>query len=77
MMAIASWVKLLAVPGPPPGPWDAKAAPAQSEARTVDAVAKASGGMRRPVRDNVIAISCVDFGRRYGRQPMPVLKNVS
>ena len=28
MMAIASCVKLLAVPGPPPGPWEAKAASA-------------------------------------------------
>src|SRR6266699_427689 len=76
MTAIASWVKLLAVPGPPPGPCEAKAAPAHSEVRTGDAAAKASCGIRA-VRDDVIAISCVDFGRRYGRQPMPVLKNVS
>src|SRR6266404_5570793 len=74
MMAIASWVKLLAVPGPPPGPCEAKAAPAHSEVRTVDAAAKA---IIRVVQDNVIAISCVEFGRRYGRQGMPVLKNVS
>jgi hypothetical protein len=76
MTAMASWVKLLAVPTPPPGPCEAKAAPAHSDVTTADAVADANCGIRF-VRDNVIAISCVDFGRRYGRQPIPVLKNVS
>jgi hypothetical protein len=45
-MAMASWVKLLAVPIPPPGPWDAKAAVAGNEATSVDAAATTKRDMR-------------------------------
>jgi hypothetical protein len=61
-MAIASWVKLLAVPGPPPGPWDAKAGLADSKAVIAGAAAKASckipGLFRGIFRDDAMTISC-------------------
>ena len=40
MMAIANWVKLLAVPGPPPGPWEAKAGVTDKTAAIAGAMAK-------------------------------------
>jgi hypothetical protein len=39
---MVSWVKLLAVPRPPPGPWDAKAAPVHELMR---------GGITKTARD--------------------------
>jgi hypothetical protein len=57
-MAIASWVKLLAVPGPPPGPWDAKAGLADSKAAIAGAAAKASADIGSLVRFDAMIISC-------------------
>jgi hypothetical protein len=57
-MAIASWVKLLAVPGPPPGPWDARAGLANNEAASIDVAAKAKADIRSIFRDDVMTISC-------------------
>lgn len=54
---MASCVKLLAVPGPPPGPWDAKAALAHDKLATVDVAAKAACDIRGIVRDEVMTIS--------------------
>jgi hypothetical protein len=57
MMAMASWVKPLAVPGPPPGPCEAKAALADSKV-AAEAPAKASRDIECLRRD--ITISCVE-----------------
>jgi len=54
MIAIASWVKLLAAPGPPPGPWDAKAAFAHNKQAMANGVAKAAGDIRGNFRDEAI-----------------------
>jgi len=54
MIAIASCVKLLAVPGPPPGPWDAKAASAHNKQAAANGVAKAAGDIRGNFRDDAI-----------------------
>jgi hypothetical protein len=54
---MASWVKPLAVPGPPPGPCDAKAASAHAKPATIDAAAKAKCEIRCLVRDDVMIIS--------------------
>ena len=58
MMAITSWVKLLAVPGPPPGPCEARAALAGSKTAVTAAVAKAIRDIRGVMRDEVMTISC-------------------
>jgi hypothetical protein len=42
MIAMMSWVKGLAVPGPPPGPWEASAKLAESKA-AADVNATANG----------------------------------
>jgi len=63
MIAIASCVKLLAVPGPPPGPWDAKAAFANKQV-AANGAAKAACDIRGNfrddaiLRDDVMTISC-------------------
>jgi hypothetical protein len=56
MMAIANCVKPLAVPGPPPGPCEAKAAVADNEVTRADA--KASCDSPSLVRDDAMTISC-------------------
>src|ERR1700730_3396985 len=53
MMAMAIWVKPLAVPGPTPGPWDASAAFAHSNPAAADTMAK----MKRDTRDVAMTIS--------------------
>jgi hypothetical protein len=58
MIAMASCVKLLAVPGPPPGPCDAKATPAHDKPATVAAAAEAKRDIRCLVRDDAMTISC-------------------
>jgi hypothetical protein len=53
---MASCVKLLAVPGPPPGPWDARAWPAENKAIITGAKAKFDSlGI---FRDDAMTISC-------------------
>src|ERR1700720_842956 len=56
MIAMASCVKLLAVPGPPPGPWDARAWPAENKAIPTGAAAK--GDIQGIFRDDAMTISC-------------------
>jgi hypothetical protein len=58
MIAMANCVKPLAVPGPPPGPCEAKAAFAHSVAVTIDAAVAAMRDKRCLVRDDVMIISC-------------------
>jgi hypothetical protein len=58
MIAMAIWVKLPAVPGPPPGPWEATAAPVQSEVASVDAAARAKADIGSPDRFDAKIISC-------------------
>src|ERR1700736_1067412 len=58
MIAIASWVKLLTVPGPPPGPCEAKAALAHNRLASADVAAKTNCDTRCAVRDDAMAISC-------------------
>src|SRR5947208_15755031 len=53
MIAIANCVKLLAVPGPTPGPCEAKAAPAHDRQATI-----AVADIRCLVRDDAVTISC-------------------
>src|ERR1700694_840157 len=73
MTAMASWVKLLAVPGPTPGPWEATAAWAHGNPAAADMMAKT----KRDMRDVAMPISCDEEAfRRYGRQPTPVLSDV-
>jgi hypothetical protein len=55
---MASCVKLLAVPGPPPGPWDAKAALTHNKLATVEVAAKVKCDIRGILRDNAMTISC-------------------
>src|ERR1017187_717878 len=57
-MAMTSWVKLPAVPGPPPGPCDAKAALAHNRPAAVDVVAKARRDLPSLIRDDAMTISC-------------------
>jgi hypothetical protein len=54
MIAITSCVKLLAVPGPPPGPCEAKVAPVHDRQATIAVAAKA----KRDMRDDAMTISC-------------------
>jgi hypothetical protein len=56
MIAMASCVKLLAVPGPPPGPWDARPWPAENKA--IPAGAKAKRDIQGIFRDDAMTISC-------------------
>jgi hypothetical protein len=73
MTAMASWVKGLAVPSPPPGPCDANAAPADNEA-SVRVAVKAKRDIRCRVRDDVMTISRDEEAwGSYGRQAVPVL----
>ena len=58
MIAIASCVKLLAVPGPPPGPCEAKAALAHNKTATTDEAANAKRDIRHPIKDDAMTISC-------------------
>ena len=58
MIAMASCVKPLAAPGPPPGPWDAKAALAHNRQAAANGVAKAACDIRGIFRDDVTTISC-------------------
>jgi hypothetical protein len=51
-------VKLLAVPRPPPGPWDAKASPAHSKLPTVDAATSVHCDIPDIFRNDVMTISC-------------------
>jgi hypothetical protein len=60
--AIASWVKLVAVPGPVPGPCAAKAALAVASAARLD-VAQAERVIRVALRKVAMMISC-DIRRR-------------
>ena len=53
---MASCVKLLAVPGPPPGPWDARAWPAENKAIPAGATAKRD--IQGIFRDDAMTISC-------------------
>jgi hypothetical protein len=55
---MASWVKWLAVPGPPPGPCDAKAAWAHSTLATVDAAIKAKRDVRCLALNGTMTIFC-------------------
>jgi hypothetical protein len=57
-MAIVSCVKLLAVPGPPPGPCDASAAWAESKTVAADAKESAVRHDRRHFPDEGMKISC-------------------
>jgi hypothetical protein len=56
---MASWVKPLAVPGPPPGPWEAKAADVAGTAMSV--AANARRGIRCIIPANGTTISCENF----------------
>src|SRR5216683_8059648 len=56
-MAIASWVRPLAVPGPAPGPCDANAAPAQQKPATVEATTTAARKVRLLTAIHLMAIS--------------------
>jgi hypothetical protein len=58
MIAIASWVRGLAVPKPPPGPCDAKAASVDSKTAIAGIAAEAARDIRSLVRKNVMTISC-------------------
>jgi len=58
MIAMANCVKLLAVPGPPPGPCEAKAAPAHDKQTTVAVAAEAKRDIRCLMRDDAMIISC-------------------
>jgi hypothetical protein len=58
MIAIANCVKLLAVPGPTPGPCEAKAAFAHNKPATADIAAKAKRDIRCLMRDDAMTISC-------------------
>src|ERR1700722_6498313 len=55
MTAITSWMRSLAVPGPPPGPCEARAAPAGSKAAATAAPIRDIRGVKR---DGVMTISC-------------------
>jgi hypothetical protein len=59
-MAMASCVKLLAVPGPPPGPCEAKAALAANKPAAVDEVTNATRDIRCIRRNHAMTISCDD-----------------
>src|ERR1700682_3690881 len=56
-MAMTSCVKLLAVPGPPPGPCEAKAGPAHDRQTTIDGAAKAKRDIRCLMRGDAMTIS--------------------
>jgi hypothetical protein len=58
-MAMASWVKPLAVPGPPPGPWEAKAADVAGAAMSV--AVNARRDIRCIIPDNGMTISRENF----------------
>ena len=58
MIAIASCVKLLAVPGPAPGPCEAKAALAHNKPATTDEAAKANRDSRCVMKYDAMTISC-------------------
>jgi hypothetical protein len=58
MIAIITCVKLLAVPGPPPGPCEAKAAFAHNKPATADMAAKAKRDTRCLMEDDAMTISC-------------------
>jgi hypothetical protein len=58
MIAIANCVKGLAVPKPPPGPCEAKAAVAGSELAAIAAVAKTRREIRSLVPIEAMTISC-------------------
>jgi hypothetical protein len=58
MIAIITCVKLLAVPGPTPGPCEAKAAFAHDNPATADMAAKAKRDIRCLVSDDAMTISC-------------------
>jgi hypothetical protein len=58
IIAIASWVKWLAVPVATPGPCEAKAAAAHDKAATAAVAPAAKRDIRCLVRGEVMAISC-------------------
>jgi hypothetical protein len=59
MIAITSCVKRLAVPGPPPGPWEARTAPVESKV-AAGITPTAKGNLRRRFRDEAMTISYVE-----------------
>jgi hypothetical protein len=67
MIAIAVWVKLVAVPRPPPGPWDARTGLTDSSAMPADAAAIAKREVRCLFRDDAMAISCDDALQKIRR----------
>lgn len=69
IMAIASCVKLLAEPGPPPGPWDAKAASAHTSPVATKAAAMAQVCIFL-LRDDAMTISCDDKKLQKIRTPV-------
>jgi hypothetical protein len=58
MIAMTSCVTELAVPGPTPGPWEASAALAQSEA-AADMSESAKGDLQSHFLGDAMTISCV------------------
>src|SRR4030088_60082 len=72
-MAIASWVRWLAVPMPPPGPCDANAVSVHATAATMAIAASAARDTASRMHDNVMTISCANELQKIRRQSMPVL----